>query len=116
MPAFTLQPSSVPPGKYHARFLGVEDSTHIEYGVGLRWIFEILSGAHAGKRAARVTDATFTPRNSAGRMLTGLAGRPLPLGEAIEADEFVGREYTITIEPTAGGATRVGAVMAVTAI
>jgi len=34
-----VKPGGVPAGNYRARFVGLEDTTHIEYGAGLRFKF-----------------------------------------------------------------------------
>jgi hypothetical protein len=113
MTRFVVKPAGPPPGSYRARFVGVEQTNHIEFGPGLRFVFEILSGPHAGLRASRVTPAAPTLTNAAGRMLSGLAGRPLRADEAVDADAFVGREYLLTVEQTMTGATRVATAVPV---
>jgi hypothetical protein len=104
-----------PPGTFRGRFLGVETSTHVQYGAGLRFLFEVVSGPHAGLRASRVTPAALTLTNAGGRMLSALTGRPLRADEAVDIDEFIGREYILTVEETPTGATRVATVVPVPA-
>ena len=105
-----IQQGSVPAGTYVARFLGVEDTQHDEYGAGLRFRFEVVGGSCAGHVASRVTKAFPTPGNSAGRMLAGLCGRSLNPEDEVDVQEFVGRHYMIVVEQTTGGATRVSTV------
>jgi hypothetical protein len=113
MAKFNVQPGGVPPGTYRARFLGVEDTTHVEYGAGLRFVFQVLTGDYAGQKTSRITATAVTPRNSAGRMIAGLLGRELTPGEDVDPDELVGREYFVEVETAQNGATRVASVIPV---
>jgi len=106
---FAIQ-STIAAGTYLARFLGVEDTNHVEYGPGVRFVFEILEGLAAGRRVSRVTSTRPTPHNSAGRILAGLVGRHLAGGELVDVDVYVGMTYRIDVESTAAGVTRVEAV------
>lgn len=111
---FTICSTDCPAGLYKARFLGIEEMMHAEYGAGLRFDFEVTEGPQQGKRAVRITGAKPTPRNAAGRMLCDLAGVSPANGVSNEADEFVGREYTIVVrEGGESGRTRVESICAV---
>jgi hypothetical protein len=100
-----------PPGTYHAKWLGFESAQHSEYGAGLKWTWEILNGAHAGQKASRITSATPTPQNAAGKILAGILGRQLQPGEDVDLQAFVGRPYLIIVDRTDKGATRVETVL-----
>jgi hypothetical protein len=110
---FTIKSTDCPVGVYTARFNGVEEMTHPEYGPGLRFDFEISEGPHKGKRTCRITSADPTPRNVAGRILADLAGVAPSNGLSINLDDCVGREYTIVVREGESGRTRVESACAV---
>jgi hypothetical protein len=110
MAKFMVKPGGVPPGTYRARFTGAENSDHPDFGPGVRFGFEVLAGPHRGEKVSRITACNPTPRNSAGRILAGLAGRTLTADELIDSDDFVGRQYDVEVEAADNGATRVASV------
>jgi len=110
---FVIKSTDCPAGVYKARFTGVEEMTHAEYGDGLRFDFEIVDGPNKGKRTCRITSADPTPRNAAGRMLSDLAGVAPSNGVSINLDDCVGREYTIVVREGESGRTRVESACAV---
>src|SRR5262245_46974772 len=90
--------STVSPGHYPARFVGVKDSRpHPRYGPGLRFWFEIVGGNFSGQKVARTTPPTSIVGNSTERFLTGLAGRPLSADDNADVDEFIGSLYVIEV-------------------
>ena len=110
---FVIKSSDCPAGVYKARFTGVEEMNHAEYGDGLRFDFEVLDGPQKGKRTCRITSADPTPRNAAGRMLGDLAGVAPANGVSVNLDDYVGREFTIVVRENDSGRTRVESVCAV---
>jgi hypothetical protein len=108
---FTIKSNEVPIGVYDAKFVGIERTTHPEFGDGLRFEWCITGGKCDGKSAYRTTGTTPTPRNGAGKMLAALAGATATDGLAIDADEFIGRLYTVVVEATESGSTRVGSAI-----
>lgn len=110
---FEIQSGGGPPeGFYKCRFKAIEPSDHDEYGPGLRFEFEVLDGEHQGMIASRITNATPTPRNAAGRMISGISGASLKPGLRIDLEPFVGNEYLVQVEATANGqGTRISSVM-----
>ena len=101
-----------PAGFYRGKFLTVETTEHEEYGGGLKFVFEVNDGDHKGEQATRITSSSPTPKNAAGRMLSGLTGETLTPGMKIDLSPFVGREYLLQVETTSNGAgTRVSTVM-----
>jgi hypothetical protein len=101
----------VPAGSYLAKFTGVEP-TNNDYGDGLRWQFEVLNGEHKGLGTSRTTGNRPTLKNSAGKMLAGLAGSTLTPGVEFEPGKFVGHTYLIVVANTESGSTRVESVSA----
>jgi hypothetical protein len=107
----TVTSGGPPTGSYAARFAGIEETTHDEFGAGLRWKFEVTQGEQAGKVASRTTGLRPTAKNGCGKMLAGVLGRELRAGEQLDPHQFVGREYLIVVGPTENGSTRVEAVV-----
>jgi hypothetical protein len=99
----------VPVGSYHARFTGVE-AVNNEFGDGLRWNFEITAGTNAGRIVSRTTAKTPTPRNTCGKLLSGITGKPLTIGGEFELAAFAGRPYLVVVTEGQTGSTRVDAV------
>jgi hypothetical protein len=98
---------AVSPGQYSACFLGVEDSLHPKCGPGWRFWFKIVDGNFSGLKVARTTPPASTAGNITGRLLAGLAGRPLIAGEEVDADEFIGSRYVIEVGLNDEGKPRV---------
>src|SRR5262245_1259917 len=90
--------ASVPPGNYTAQFAGFEATRHKDYGPGVCWKFRITQGPQKGKTALRFTGPTLSPNSACGRMVSGLAGRALELGEEIDVARYVGNAYLIVVE------------------
>ncbi len=110
---FAIEAGGGPPaGFYRAKFLDVEPTEHDEYGAGLKFVFEVADGDHAGTQATRITSASPTPKNAAGRMISGISGQSLTSGVTVDLASFVGNTYLVQVEDTANGsATRIGTVM-----
>jgi hypothetical protein len=101
-----------PAGFYRAKFLTVETTEHEEYGTGLKFVFEVSDGDHKREQATRITSSTPTPKNAAGRMLSGITGETLAPGKNVDLAPFVGKEYMLQVEATSNGAgTRIGSCM-----
>ena len=105
-----------PPGTYTATFAGVEETTHEQWGPGLKWTFEIVAGPHRGIKAHRTTGLTATAKNGCGLMLKAVIGRPLVLGEVHDCDQFIGEAYMIMVAETPSGSTRVETAIRQTAL
>jgi hypothetical protein len=104
---FTIRSNDCPAGIHKARFNGCEKTTHVEYGDGLKFEWEISEGKHEGVRAYRYTSAIPTPRNAAGRIMADLAGVTAANNVSIDLDECVGRTYMIVVKESESGRTRV---------
>lgn len=114
MPVFTVSSGGVPIGNYTATFQGIEaqpENKEKGYPPGLRWKFTVAAGPQAGQTASRVTGATPSPKNSCGKMLSGLIGRALKEGEQIDPDQYIGRKFMIVVAAGQGGGTRVEAIV-----
>lgn len=110
---FTIKSSDVPVGVYTVRFVGVENTTHVEYGGGLKFEWEITDGRYAGKSVFRTTGDKPTPRNAAGKVLAALMGAKPADGLSVVADNCIGRKYTVVVGETESGFTRVNEVLPV---
>jgi hypothetical protein len=92
---------------YLAKLTGVEPVTNDQYGPGLRFKYSVAKGPLAGQSVARTTGCAPSPKNSLGKLLSGMLGRALSLDEEIEVDDIIGREYMIVVGVTDSGGTRV---------
>jgi hypothetical protein len=63
----------------------------------------IAAGPYVGTVVCRITSAPPSPSSPAGRLLSGLLGRPVREGESIDADKFVGQRYTVELRPARNG-------------
>lgn len=103
----------VPAGAYAAKFLGVEPQPADPvrgYAAGLRWIWEVTSGPQAGQKCGRITTATPTAKNAAGKIVAGLLGRAIVPDESIDLAPCVGKPYVLVVAAGEGGGTRVESV------
>jgi hypothetical protein len=108
-----------PVGTYLAEFVGAEPREPLagsNYGPGLEWQFRVADGLHAGKIVSRTTAQDPTTKNSCGRMLLQLTGAAVGVGSEVDLAAYVGRRYTVLVEPNqTGQGTRVGTVLPVQA-
>jgi hypothetical protein len=114
MAMLTVSSGGVPIGNYTGTFAGVEvqpENKEKGYASGLRWKWTISAGPCAGQTASRVTGASPSPKNSCGKILSGLIGRSLKEGEALDPDQFVGKPYMLVVAAGQNGGTRVEAVV-----
>ncbi len=108
MPIITIANYSLPVSEYRAEFVGIETTTHFEYGDGLKWTFVIAEGPQKGRECYRTTKCEPTPRNSCGKFLAALASVEASDGLQIDPDDFVGQIYNVIVEEAQSGlSTRV---------
>ena len=101
-----------PRGLYRGKFLAVEATEHSEYGEGLKFVFEVAGGEHAGEIATRITSPSPTTKNACGRMIAGISGEPLAVGAKVDLSPHVGEEFLLQIDDTqSGNGTRITSVM-----
>jgi hypothetical protein len=114
MNLMTVSSGGVPAGSYTGSFAGIETQPEDKergYAAGVRWKFTVNTGPYAGQSVSRITGATPSPKNSCGKILAGLVGRPLKEGEQIDVNTFVGKPYMLVVAAGQGGGTRVEAVV-----
>ena len=99
--------AGVPIGSYKAKFLCDELIDHKEYGPGVKWTFEIHEGKYAGWEVSRITSPNLTLKNAAGKIIRGLVGHILENGVDVNIDDCVDRLYSIVMDETQSGGTRV---------
>src|SRR5262245_37232608 len=97
----------VPVGSYRARFVGVTETKHDEYGPGLCWEFEIASGTWKGERVFRTTKSPATNKNGSGKFLSSLTGLPLDQASAVDTDSLRGTPCLVNVAASDNGSTRV---------
>ena len=101
-----------PAGNYKAKFVGVEQHDHEQYGPGLRWKWEITEGPQAGVIASRITSPNPTTGNAAGKLIAGMTGQTLAGGQNISVKECVGQPFMLSVQQTkSGSGTRVESAM-----
>lgn len=105
----TVSSGGVPAGSYLSKFVGVERITN-DFGPGLVWQWEVVSGPHAGQKVTRITTVSPTPKNVCGKMLAGVIGKPLSAGEEIDLSACVGKNYLTVVAETDRGGSRVESV------
>ncbi|MFM9057536.1 MAG: hypothetical protein ACKOSQ_00140 [Planctomycetaceae bacterium] len=97
-----------PAGNYRATFEGVEQTTHEEYGAGLRWKWKVVDGPQAGVIASRTTAPKPTTGNAAGKLIAAMTGATLAGGQKASVRDCVGKTFLISVMPTkSGSGTRV---------
>jgi hypothetical protein len=102
----------VPAGIYRTMLLRVEDTNHDEFGVGRKFVFEVLDGDQKGGLATRITSPHATLKNAAGRLIAGITGTSLVPGTKIGLKPFYGRCYLVQVENApSGNGTRVTSVI-----
>lgn len=105
----TVSSGGVPVGSYLGKFLGVEKVTN-DYGDGLSWRWEIVSGPHAGQKVGRITTPQPTTKNVCGKIVAGVIGKPLSAGEEIDLAACVSKTYLLVVTEGERGGTRVESV------
>jgi len=105
----TVSSGGVPAGSYLSKFVGVDDITN-DYGPGLVWEFEVVTGPQAGHKATRITTVTPTQKNACGKILSGVVGKPLTAGEELDVSASVGKTFLVVVGETDRGSTRVESV------
>lgn len=100
------------PGIYHAEFLRIEETEHVEFGRGLKHVFQVVDGPATGELCSRITSASPTVKNSCGRMIQGITGEALSPGQKVNLAQYVGRRYLLQVESAPGGSgTRIATCM-----
>jgi hypothetical protein len=94
----------VPVGRYIARFVGTEDRPPIQdsrFGNSeaprMGWLFEVAQGPFQGKRISQESGCRATKNSTAARMMLGLQGGQLAVGQRVNIDAFVGRLYSVKV-------------------
>jgi hypothetical protein len=97
-----------PAGNYKAHFVGVEQTTHEEYGDGLRWKWKVADGPQSGVIASRTTSPKPTTGNAAGKLIAAMTGATLAGGQKASVRDCVGKLFLISVAATkSGSGTRV---------
>lgn len=91
----------VPNGAYLADFedLKAFNKPELKLVDKFRWTWTIANGKHAAKKASALTDQEIKSTTLAGRLLSGMLGRPLIDGENVFAlvNSLKGKRFLITI-------------------
>jgi hypothetical protein len=101
---FTVSEGSGPPaGVYKAVFSGVDQTTHDEYGLGVKFSMTVSGGPHDGKVSCRTTRPVPSATNVCGRLIASIIGRPMAPGENIDLGPYVGKIFTIVVTDAPNG-------------
>ena len=104
---FTVQAENefkmVPVGTYTAKLNKIEQrpptAAKPEWGPSLLWEFIVMDpGENHGDSVACFTPTTPKTGNNLGKLLRGMMGRPLKPGEGIDADELLGKLFSISVD------------------
>jgi hypothetical protein len=101
----TVTTMEVPAGRYVARFTGTEDREPFKeskFGGGdggprLGWLFEVAEGQYRGKKISQESGLRASPKSTAARIVAGLTGGQVAIGQAVDTDQFVGRLYVVKV-------------------
>ncbi|MFO1044790.1 MAG: hypothetical protein U0941_23710 [Planctomycetaceae bacterium] len=99
----------VPEGSYLAKFTKVEPTTNA-YGDGLKWTWEITSGAYSGQTASVTTSDSPSPKNRCGKIVSGMLGKPLTTGEELDTNSLIGQTFLIFVRKGDSGGSYVDSV------
>ncbi|QJW92560.1 hypothetical protein FTUN_0056 [Frigoriglobus tundricola] len=99
----------VPEGSYLAKFTKVEPTTN-GFGPGLKWAWEITSGANTGQSVICTTSNSPSPKNRCGKILSGMLGKALNTGEEFDTSTLVGQNFLVIVRKSETGGTFVDSV------
>lgn len=94
------QMNPIPVGMYLARFKGVADHQLPTGEPRWRWVWEVVSGEHAGKEASALTNREISPNTHSGVLITGLLGQQLRAGDNVKAlvDACTGKTFMVSVQ------------------
>lgn len=108
MPKMTYGESTtlleVPAGWYVAKFVGTEAREPIkesrfgnEGAPRMGWLWEVTEGPHRGKKISQESGVRASLKSTAMRMITGLSGGKIAVGQQVDTDGFVGNLYRVKV-------------------
>lgn len=108
MPKMTYGESTtlleVSAGWYVARFVGTEAREPIkesrfgnEGAPRMGWLWEVTEGPMRGKKISQESGVRASLKSTAMRMLTGLSGGKVAVGQQVDTDTFVGKLYRVKV-------------------
>lgn len=103
MSTYEIKDLDVPEGNYVGDFVGCEEVTHEEYGLGLRFEWQVTEGRHKGKSCYRTTSPEPTTKNACGAVMSALAGVSQSGGERVSLDDCIGRSYLLIVKKSPSG-------------
>jgi hypothetical protein len=95
-----VKSKGVPAGNYMAVFKGVQDFKIPATGEDRwRWAWQVKSGEHTGSEASTLSDKNINANVRAGRIVAGLLGRAIKVGDNVKAliDDCIGKTYLIGV-------------------
>ena len=91
------------PGTYQGSFAGVTETSHSDYGSGVRWDFQIDEGKYSGAIVSRTTKDVASTSNTCGKFWEMVSGLSLEAAIKCDTDEWVGDAGTIVVERSPSG-------------
>jgi len=103
--SFVVQASGVEPlpnGAYLAEFISVAQFTNDKITEPrFKWAWKVATGPQSGREATALTDVKIICHTHAGRLIAGMSGHPLVVGDDVSSliDGFKGKRFMVTISP-----------------
>jgi hypothetical protein len=97
----TVKAAGCPAGHYTASFVDAREMPPSDKGFdpAMRLVWQVNDGSDAdGVEATRICPIQATGRNITGKLLVGLLGRPLEVGEDWDLSPCIGQDYLIVVE------------------
>ena len=88
-----------PIGFHLADYQGVEEKPLQQGEIKWRFSLKVKSGEHAGNIISALTDRDINSNTLPGRLISGLLGRELKVGENVKAalDSCIGKTYMVNV-------------------
>jgi hypothetical protein len=90
----------VPIGFYSAAYKGVEEVKLPDGSLKWRFAWEVKAGPETGHVASALVDRSISPNTHAGRLIAGLLGRAIVVGENVQdaIDACKGKVYAVSVQ------------------
>jgi hypothetical protein len=95
------QITPVPVGFHTGAFAGVDDVKLQDGSLKWRFSWEVKAGPEQGKVASALVNQGINPNTHAGRLIAGLLGRPIVVGENVKTaiDGCRGKTFLVSVQP-----------------
>ncbi|MEQ8787454.1 MAG: hypothetical protein RIC55_14215 [Pirellulaceae bacterium] len=90
----SVQPPTLPKGTHRVRLDRIDSESDRQFGTRLLWRFVAPDGGEFIRR----TGDNCKPGSALATLIEGMADRALSVNEEIDTDDYVGRDYMITLD------------------